>query len=48
VSAVETVQTDMDAHTVTVRFDDEGTSIEAIVEALNNEGYTVPERSKIE
>lgn len=38
----------MDAHTVTVTFDDEGTSIEAIVEALNDAGYTVPERSKLE
>jgi copper chaperone CopZ len=48
VSAVEAVQTDMNAHTVSVQFDDEGTSIDAIVEALNNAGYTVPEHSKVE
>jgi len=38
----------MRSHTVTVKFDDEGTSLETIVEALNNEGYTVPEHSKVE
>lgn len=39
---VEAVSTDMNAHTLTVTFDDEQVSLEQIVEALGNAGYTVP------
>ena len=35
------VQTDMNEHTVTVGFDDENASIDAIVRALNDAGYEV-------
>lgn len=38
----------MSEHTLTVKFDDEGTSVDAIVEALNDAGYTVPRRTKLE
>ena len=36
----------MKAHTVTVSFDDEQVSLDAIVEALNGAGYTVPDHRK--
>jgi len=39
---VSKVETDMNAHTVTVDFDDETTSIENIIQALADVGYTVP------
>jgi copper chaperone CopZ len=39
---IESVATDMDAHTLTVNFDDEKTSVDAVVTALNKAGYTVP------
>jgi copper chaperone CopZ len=32
----------MDAHTVTVAFDDEELSVDSIVQALNEAGYSVP------
>ena len=32
----------MKNHTVTVNFDDEKTSVDAVVTALNKAGYTVP------
>ena len=38
----------MNAHTMTVRFDDEDTSLDAIVGALNKAGYTVPAHEKVE
>ena len=38
----------MSAHTLTVRFDDEATSLEDIVGALNTAGYTVPEHRKLD
>jgi copper chaperone CopZ len=41
---VESVTTDMDAHTLTVSFDDEHVSIENVVEALGVAGYTVPDK----
>ena len=44
--AVESVTTDMDAHTLTVSFDDEKTSLDDVVGALNKAGYTVPESRK--
>ena len=37
----------MQAHTVTVEFDDEQVSLDAIVQALNEAGYTVPKKSKL-
>ena len=39
---IESVATDMKNHTVTVNFDDEKTSVDAVVTALNKAGYTVP------
>lgn len=36
------VQTDMNAHTVTVSFDDEELSLDQVITALNDAGYTVP------
>ena len=41
---VESVSTDMDAHTLTVSFDDEHVSIENVVEVLGVAGYTVPNK----
>ncbi len=38
----------MNAHTLTVRFDDEATSLEDIIGALNGVGYTVPEHRRVE
>jgi copper chaperone CopZ len=40
---VDSVETDMDAHTVTVAFDDDLLPIDAIIQALNKAGYSVPE-----
>ncbi len=37
----------MNAHTLTVGFDDEATSLNQIVEALGKAGYTVPEHDEI-
>ena len=42
------VESDMDAHTVTVSFDDEKVSMTAIVAALNDAGYVVKGQRKIE
>ena len=39
---VESVSSDMGAHTLTMRFDDEKTSLGALVDGLGNAGYTVP------
>ncbi len=36
----------MNAHTLTVAFDDEKLSLDAIVQALNQVGYTVPNYSE--
>ncbi len=38
----------MNEHTVTVAFDDENQSVDAIVGALNQVGYTVPSYAKAE
>ncbi len=38
----------MDNHTVTVKFDDSGTSVDAIVAALGQAGYAVPGHTKME
>jgi len=40
------VTTEMNAHTVTVRFDDDEVSLDDIVGALNKAGYTVPDYRK--
>ena len=40
--AVDKVQTDMNEHTLTVAFDDAELSVDRIVQALNQAGYTVP------
>ena len=45
---VQSVETDMNENTVTVTFDDERQSVDAIVKALNEAGYTVPGRTKVE
>jgi len=36
----------MDAHTVTVEIDDQKTSIDEVIRALNEAGFTVPKYSK--
>ena len=38
----------MDAHTMTVAFDDEKTTMGAIVAALNDAGYVVKGKRKLE
>ena len=45
---VSSVESDMDEHTMTVGFDDEKTDLDKIVAALNDAGYVVKERTKIE
>jgi copper chaperone CopZ len=37
----------MDAHTVTVQFDDEELSVGDIIRALSDAGYSVPSHEKI-
>ena len=46
IPAVEYFATDMSEHTVTVEFDDEQMSIDDVIRALNQAGYTVPSHSK--
>jgi copper chaperone CopZ len=48
VPSVESVVADMDAHTVTVSFDDENTGIAAIVAALHDAGYVVKEQQRVD
>lgn len=48
VDHVTSVKTDMNAHTVTVSFDDEKTGLEAINAALNDAGYVVKDARKLE
>ncbi len=38
----------MNAHTLTVSFDDEHVTIESVVEALGNAGYTVPNKRLVD
>ena len=45
---VQSVETDMNDHTVTVEFDDENLAISDIVAVLNEAGYTVPRHSQVE
>ena len=47
-TSVQSVDTDMNEHTLTVRFDDEKLTLEMIVAALNEAGYTVPDYTKVE
>ncbi len=42
VPSVISVASDMNDHTLTVEFDDDQTSIDDIVKALGQAGYTVP------
>ena len=44
---VQSADTDMSAHTVTVTFDDEVTDLAAIIEALGEAGYTVPRQEQL-
>ncbi len=44
---IESVEADLRGHTVTVAFDDEQVSLDAIVKALNEAGYTVPEKKRL-
>ena len=37
----------MSEHTVTVRFDDEKTSLDEIIAALNDAGYMVPKHEQL-
>ena len=39
---IDTVETDMNAHTMTVTFDDDDTSVDTVIETLGQAGYTVP------
>ena len=41
IDAVDSVTTDMNANTVTVRFDDDDVSLTEIVDALSRAGYSV-------
>ena len=45
---MKSVETDMEAHTVTVSFDDEKLSVEDVITALNGAGYHVPSHSRKE
>ena len=46
--AIQSVSTDMQAHTVTVTFDDEEVSMQDVLGALNDAGYTVPDYRRLE
>ena len=48
VEHVTSVETDMNANTVTVAFDDEKVELAAIVAALNDAGYVVKDRRPVE
>ncbi|MBW2286637.1 MAG: heavy-metal-associated domain-containing protein [Deltaproteobacteria bacterium] len=47
IAGTDSVTTDMDTHTVTVQFDDDELSIDEIIGALGDAGYTVPSHAKI-
>jgi copper chaperone CopZ len=44
---MDSVTTDMDTHTVTVQFDDDELSLEEIIRALGDAGYSVPSHATI-
>ena len=48
ISGVDSVETDMGAHTVTVAFDDDVLSVDTIIGALMDAGYTVPDHTKVQ
>lgn len=48
VEHLESVLVDMNAHTVTVTFDDEKTELAAIEAALNDAGFTVTDEKKLD
>ena len=45
---IQSVSADMQAHTVTVTFDDEEVSMQEVLGALNDAGYTVPDYRRLE
>ena len=45
---IQSVSTDMQTHTVTVTFDDEVVSMQDVLGALNDAGYTVPDYRRLE
>ena len=47
IEGVSEVKTDVPSHTLTVRFEDTSTNLEAITQALNKVGYTVGEPEKM-
>ena len=44
---MKSVQADMSDHTVTVAFDDDDVALETVVESLNDAGYVVKSRQKL-
>lgn len=46
-ASVTNVTTDMDAHTLTLSFDDEEQTLEAVVEALAEAGYVAKDPQKL-
>ncbi len=48
VEFVESVRADMNAHTVTVTFDDDKVQLGAIVTALDDAGYVVKDEKKLD
>jgi copper chaperone CopZ len=47
VEGVSRVEADMNAHTLTVDFDDDQTSVGNIINALGEAGYTVPKHEQL-
>lgn len=45
---VQSVSTDMRAHTVTVTIEEEETSLQEVLGALNDAGYTVPSYEQVD
>lgn len=45
---VSSVDSDMDAHTITVTFDDEKVNLDTIVASLYDAGYVVKDQTKVE
>ena len=48
VEHVSSVESDMNQHTITVAFDNDEVSLDSIVAALNDAGYVVKERTKVQ
>ena len=46
-NGVISAKPDMNAHTLTVEFDDEKTNLEAIIGTLGKAGYTVPDHHRV-